>query len=103
MFHFFACVRHKSPLSIESRSEDDDADTRDHQVEVDVVQYSLRAMIINPSKKGDYIMTKVDKSAAKSITLSEMKQFILSNFLTNVPQLDIDKVYRAWSVADPGS
>ena len=72
-------------------SEDDD-DAGGDQHETVVVQYSLRIMIVNPSKKRDYIMAKADKSAAKAITFGEMKQLILSSFPTNIPQPDTDKL-----------
>ena len=57
------------------------------------MQSSLRIMIVNPSKKKDYVMAKIDKSAVqKEIAFDEMKQLILSTFPTDIPQLDIDKL-----------
>ena len=71
-------------MSIESQSEDDDAVSHDDQHEKVMMQSSLRIMIINPSKKKDYVMAKIDKSAAqKGITFSEMKQFILAEHFPN--------------------
>ena len=60
--------------------------------EVVVVRYSLRIMIINPTKKRDYIMVKADKTAAKAIGFNEMKRLILSSFPCDVPQPQIDKL-----------
>lgn len=58
-----------------------------------MVQSSLRVMIINPSKKKDYVMVKINKSTAqKGIAFNEMKQLILSTFPVDIPQPDIDKL-----------
>ncbi|MCG8625858.1 MAG: hypothetical protein MJE68_28160 [Proteobacteria bacterium] len=50
-------------------------------------------MIVNPSKKKDYVMAKIDQSAVqKGIAFDEMKQLILSIFPSDIPQPDIDKL-----------
>jgi hypothetical protein len=46
----------------QSLSEDDDAGTHDQDEKV-MVQSSLRIMIVNPMRKKDFIMAKIDKSA----------------------------------------
>ena len=80
-------------MSVESLSEDDDAGSHDDQHEKVMVQSSLRIMIVDPSKKKDYVMAKIDQSAVqKGITFDEMKQLILSIFPSDIPQPDIDKL-----------
>ena len=78
-------------MSVASVSEEDDS--RD-QHEVVVLRYSFRVMIINPSKKSDYVMAKFDLQPAKTspITYHEMKQLILSSFPAGIPQPDIEKL-----------
>ena len=80
-------------MSVGSLSEDDDAGSHDDQHEKVTVQSSLRIMIVNPSKKKDYVMAKIDQSAVqKRIAFDEMKQLILSIFPSDIPQPDIDKL-----------
>ena len=74
-------------MSVESSSEEDD--DRD-QHKVIMIRYSFRVMIVNPSKKSDFIMAKIEP--AKEITYHEMKQLILSIFPTDIPRPDIDKL-----------
>ena len=45
-----------------------------------MVRYILRIMIINPSKKRDYVMVKADKLAPETIGFNEIKSIILNTF-----------------------
>ena len=76
----------QSPTSVEGE------DNGDGLCETVTVRYSLRIMIINPSKKRDYVMVKADKSAAKVVGFNEMRELILSSFPCDVPRPDVDKL-----------
>ena len=57
-----------------------------------MVTYSFRIMIVNPSKKRDFVMAKVQKSSASVLRFDEMKKLILASFPPDIPKPHADKL-----------